>query len=975
MKDIVEGLADEMKDLKPIERRPIMAYLTKHLYKRDVEELLANTITKHEWQMAKHHYELPGPFKPVAKYRSTRQRFKLEVLCDFMGFLTEGYMQDHAYGDKNAVSSTGAMIQIEAVSILAHEHHIYRNYNKKFRPENDQLQDNERCTQTCKKTRERCMKPLGHDGQHKYTDESMLSLSSVQEIIKAVTNGQLKSRAGLDDEDVNKGSRNIDRMIELYNILAKENKHSEEIIAKMEDRINQIRIFHKTNFPLHLSRNGSRCCQCISCGLHCSEEPVECMYREQNHDVHGGPCRDCDESFKVVQELLAMAGETQKLLNISNDEQLSEKYFEVEKELEICKQNLIDWRSHIVRKVVESKYSREQMQNLKEDEAIVVCDFKMKILPHFLKETKNEFFGKRGTACLGFMIITNTEQKEGEVDVQFYFFFSDDTKQDSNFVLCGKHYIYKEILPRLFPNNVRPIKVLFESDGAGAYNSFLAKGAMPWWKVWTNDQVEECRIRQSVAGDGKSPLDGAFGKLGSNLRDAVNNGLTDVCSAASCLQAYAGGAGIQAASASVIELVREFDLDNDNKIPRLRLSHCMDLDRENGKIVTFAASGYGRGIEIGLDEMKSIFSEEPSPPQYIVSSEFENNGTAQHSSESHQKRVQQQKQSKRTRRNAEIDERVRAEVNSAKQKGVFLCDQIDPVTRMHCKYSCKSQEKLNEHKMSGEHKFPSRRLRDAVIGLSGTGNGTLVVGSRYNRSDAFADVDVEDGTSTISDGDNQFKCGCYLKPKPKPKVRMNEELKRHLIEMFEEGEDENGKAKPGRNKWKPNDALKALADMELPSGLKKFSSRSQYGDLPKVSQIVSFWSRYRSSLALQRTKRLTQEELTEESEYCAAALEMDVVYEDEEDGKIAEAVKPKKKLKAQRPKNHKTKQKGPLKNLTFVVDGDFSLSHDEVSAMITDNSGVVKKNLGQTVSEYAHLNLCHIVITYICLTVFDISMN
>ena len=113
---------------------------------------------------------------------------------------------------------------------------------------------------------------------------------------------------------------------------------------------------------------------------------------------------------------------------------------------------------------------------------------------------------------MGFMIVTNTEQEKGEVDVQFYFFFSNDTQQDSNFVLAGKLYIYLEVLPKLFSESVPTIKVYFESDGAGAYNSFLAKGAMTWWKEWTNGRVEEVQIQHSVNGDGKSSLDGAFEK-------------------------------------------------------------------------------------------------------------------------------------------------------------------------------------------------------------------------------------------------------------------------------------------------------------------------------------------------------------------------------------------------------------------------------------------------------------------------------
>ena len=53
--------------------------------------------------------------------------------------------------------------------------------------------------------------------------------------------------------------------------------------------------------------------------------------------------------------------------------------------------------------------------------------------------------------------------------------------------------------------------------------------------------------------------------------------------------------------------------------------------------------------------------------------------------------------------------------------------------------------------------------------------------------------------------------------------------------------------------------------------LKKFSSTSEYGDLPSIDQIKSFWSRYKSSTSSQvqalrnpqKTSNTTPEEISE----------------------------------------------------------------------------------------------------------------
>ncbi len=68
------------------------------------------------------------------------------------------------------------------------------------------------------------------------------------------------------------------------------------------------------------------------------------------------------------------------------------------------------------------------------------------------------------------------------MDVSTIFFFSDDTLQ---FVLAGKAYIYNEFLPKEFPD-IDVIETEFESDGAGAFNSNMAKACMPYWYEWYN---------------------------------------------------------------------------------------------------------------------------------------------------------------------------------------------------------------------------------------------------------------------------------------------------------------------------------------------------------------------------------------------------------------------------------------------------------------------------------------------------------
>ena len=408
------------------------------------------------------------------------------------------------------------------------------------------------------------------------------------------------------------------------------------------------------------------------------------------------------------------------------------------------------------------------------------------------------------------------------------------------------------MLPKLFPEGT-DIKVRFESDGAAAYNCNLAKAVMPFWKEWTN--VEEIQNRHSVAGDGKSPLDGMFGKLSKNFKDAVNNNQIDITNARSCLKAYQESAGIFGTSAGEIELDRDHDIQVKTSNPRLLTSHRIVLDRQNNQIVTYSNSGYGNGKEISIESIKGMFEKTPEEPLYYrVKHKCDGQGIGHHSSESNQSRLQQKKKSKRQAANDKLKAKHQVEVEEARAQQRFRCQQLENLTMQRCRCEFGTLKALNRHTELGRHDFPSRNLTDHSIGLSALDGGIFQFGSRPQRSDAYANIDVKDGTSEVLGGDTHFQPGCYKKPPRKKAKRFGSELKRVLNQMFIEGETTDGTKKRGKNKWTAEQARNKLAEMALPSGLAKFSSSSPDGPVPTEKQIKSYWSRLASSRRLLRAK-------------------------------------------------------------------------------------------------------------------------
>jgi hypothetical protein len=76
--------------------------------------------------------------------------------------------------------------------------------------------------------------------------------------------------------------------------------------------------------------------------------------------------------------------------------------------------------------------------------------------------------------------------------------------------------VCKEYLPE------RITKLQFVSDGAGCFKSQLNRALQPFWKIWTG--VDEIVYRLTPAGDGKSALDGMFGRLNTVLWSSVDMG-------------------------------------------------------------------------------------------------------------------------------------------------------------------------------------------------------------------------------------------------------------------------------------------------------------------------------------------------------------------------------------------------------------------------------------------------------------------
>ena len=132
-------------------------------------------------------------------------------------------------------------------------------------------------------------------------------------------------------------------------------------------------------------------------------------------------------------------------------------------------------------------------------------------------------------------------------------------------------------------------------------------------------------------------------------------------------------------------------------------------------------------------------------------------------------------------------------VAAAREKGVYICPEIDPVFLDGCMCRYTSKARLEAHLKSNNHHFPARNLKDTAARLASAADGILAVGGCSNRSEEHNHANVVYGAGAgICDGKEWAEPGCYRKPKRASSKRLSERLKKELTRMFDAGEKSDG---------------------------------------------------------------------------------------------------------------------------------------------------------------------------------------
>ena len=132
--------------------------------------------------------------------------------------------------------------------------------------------------------------------------------------------------------------------------------------------------------------------------------------------------------------------------------------------------------------------------------AVLIVDYKMRILPKTACKIKQEYFEKRGWTLYTILIYTK-QQGQKNLNVSAYDHWSSDIKQDAWFTASSLHAVF-DTLPK------KPKWITIISDNGPHYHNSELMIILSYWKEWYNIYVKKWIFLE--AGEAKTAIDSHY---------------------------------------------------------------------------------------------------------------------------------------------------------------------------------------------------------------------------------------------------------------------------------------------------------------------------------------------------------------------------------------------------------------------------------------------------------------------------------
>ncbi|RHZ89316.1 hypothetical protein Glove_16g30 [Diversispora epigaea] len=211
-------------------------------------------------------------------------------------------------------------------------------------------------------------------------------------------------------------------------------------------------------------------------------------------ETHIIRCNQCSKLYLFFDELESIIKEKQLLEN--------------------KKEKLFHYLAHQARKTYLNAQVRANLLKLDSDGAILIVDYKMRILSKSARETKSEFFGKKEWTLHSILIYTKQESDE-KLNIVAFDHWSTDTKQDAWFTASSLHAVFDTM-------SNKPKWIILISDNGPHYHNSEMMLIMAHWKDWYDIEVRGWIFLE--AGEAKTAIDSHHAQIAHSIKRYVRIG-------------------------------------------------------------------------------------------------------------------------------------------------------------------------------------------------------------------------------------------------------------------------------------------------------------------------------------------------------------------------------------------------------------------------------------------------------------------
>ena len=151
--------------------------------------------------------------------------------------------------------------------------------------------------------------------------------------------------------------------------------------------------------------------------------------------------------------------------------------------------------SHQVRKTYLNAQFNANLLSLDEEGAIIIVDYKMKILPKSAREVKSDFYGKSGWTLHTMLVYTKANNHE--LEIKAFDHWSSDTVQDALFTASCFEVVFNS-----FEKKPKWVRIL--SDNGAHYHCAELMAMITNWKSWYGVEIRSWIFLE--AGEAKTTI-------------------------------------------------------------------------------------------------------------------------------------------------------------------------------------------------------------------------------------------------------------------------------------------------------------------------------------------------------------------------------------------------------------------------------------------------------------------------------------